>query len=114
MAPLCSYQGTLVAVPAFGHATARWEGFEPLSPGLEPGILAGWTTTARAGASAPLARTNRVGSARRPFALAARHAPTPLTAARRSRFLVSWCRSCEQGCDRNPYASTHLDHRYVA
>jgi hypothetical protein len=36
--------------PDLGHATARWEGFEPSSPGLEPGILAGWTTTARASA----------------------------------------------------------------
>jgi hypothetical protein len=34
-----------------GHAAARWEGFEPSSPGLEPGILAGWTTTAHGCAS---------------------------------------------------------------
>lgn len=51
MASLCSCQWTIAAQPFSGMAAARWEGLEPSSPGLEPGILAGWTTTAHAGAS---------------------------------------------------------------
>jgi hypothetical protein len=45
MASLCSCQGA-DAARVSAHAAARWEGFEPSSPGLEPGILSDWTTTA--------------------------------------------------------------------
>src|SRR3954471_16962362 len=58
MAPLCSCQGSVRRAPVSGHAAARWEGFEPSSPGLEPGILACWTTTAHGCASAAPPRTD--------------------------------------------------------
>lgn len=58
MASLCSWQGTHRRTPGYGHAAARWEGFEPSSPGLEPGILAGWTTTASRGRTECARRAN--------------------------------------------------------
>src|SRR3954471_5638175 len=58
MAPLCSCQGSVRRAPVSGHAAARWEGVEPSSPGLEPGILACWTTTAHGCASAAPPRTD--------------------------------------------------------
>src|SRR4051795_9548896 len=51
MASLCSCQRASSRAPVSGHVAARWEGFEPSSPGLEPGILACWTTTAHGCAS---------------------------------------------------------------
>src|SRR3954464_15163846 len=93
MAALCSFQGTHVADPNLGMRQHGGKGSNPHHPGWS---RASWPVgrppLARAHQCAA-ARTNRVGSTRRPFALAARETPTPLTAARRSRFVVSWCRS---------------------
>ena len=64
------------AHPVSGRAAARWEGFEPSSPGLEPGILAGWTTTAHAGA--PSAPPRELTESNRPVVRACRsHAIRP-------------------------------------